>query len=79
MKSFGKERIRNYVIIDRKISFDEHVTTLCKIAKTELSVLGRLVKFLTLEQRRTLVKAFIESHFAYCQLVRFLREGLKTG
>lgn len=64
MKSFGKERVRNYVIIDRNISFDEHGATLCKSAKTELSVLGRLVKFLTLEQRRTLVKSSIESHFA---------------
>lgn len=53
------------IIINRTLSFDDHLVTLCIKTGRKVSALGRLVKFLTLEQKSTLMKAFIESEFAY--------------
>ena len=42
----------------------------------KLSVLARLSNFMTLNQRRTLMKTFIESQFGYCPLVCMFRGGI---
>ena len=57
------------VHIDRTLSFDEHVSNLCKKAGRKLSVLARLSSYMTLTQRRVLMKSFIEAQFGYCPLV----------
>ena len=38
----------------------------CKKAGRKLSALTRICKFMSLERRRTLMKAFIESQLGYC-------------
>ena len=55
--------------IDRKLTFNYHVTNLCMKAGRKLSSLIRLCKFYTLEQRRLLMKSFIDSQFAYSPMV----------
>ena len=57
------------VHIDRTLCFDEHVSNLCKKAGRKLSVLARLSSYMTLTQRRVLMKSFIEAQFGYCPLV----------
>ena len=57
------------VHIDRTLSFDEHVSNLCKKAGRKLSVLARLSSYMALTQRRVLMKSFIEAQFGYCPLV----------
>ena len=57
------------VHIDKRLSFDEHVSNLCKKAGRKLSVLARLSSYMTLTQRRVLMKSFIETQFGYCPLV----------
>ena len=47
------------VHIDRTLSFDKHVSDLCKKAGRKLSVLRRLSSYITLTQRRILMKSFI--------------------
>ena len=54
--------------IDRELSFDLHVSNLCKNANRKLSALGRISNYMSLYQRRTLFKSFIESQFNYCPL-----------
>ena len=56
-------------IIDNKINFEEHVNSLCNKANKKLAALIRLVKFLSFEKKRNLLKAFIESQFKYCPLI----------
>ena len=56
-------------IIDMDMKFGEYVLKQCKKAGRKLCALGRVCKFLKLERRRSLMKAFIESQFAYCPLV----------
>ena len=55
--------------IDHKLSFEEHVTTLCTKASQKLHALSRVSFFMSQSQRRLLMKAFINSHFGYCPLV----------
>ena len=57
------------VHIDRTLSLDEHVSNLCKKAGRKLSVLPRLSSYMTLTQRRVLIKFFVGAHFGYCLLV----------
>ena len=57
------------VHIDRTLSFDKHVSNLCKKAGRKLSVLARLSSYITLTQRRVLMKSFIKPQFGYCPLV----------
>ena len=68
---YGKSKEQKLlgVIIDRDMKFDEYILIQCKKAGRKLCALGILCKVLYLERRRSLMKAFIESQFAYCPLV----------
>ena len=57
------------VVIDRDLSFNEYVSSLCKKADRKLSVLSRLSKLMSFQQRRLLMKSFVEAKFGYCPLV----------
>ena len=65
-------------ITDHKLNFDVHLILLCKEAGKKLSALARLGNFLSLEQRKRLMKSFIESQFGYCPLTRMFC-GRKTN
>ena len=49
------------IVIDRNLRFDEYILPKCKKAGRKLSVLVRISKSMTIERRRILIKAFIES------------------
>ena len=57
------------ITIDNKLSFNEHVSSLCKKASQKLHALARVSCYMNLEKRRTIMKAFITSQFGYCPLV----------
>ena len=57
------------IIIDRNLKFDEYILTQCKKAGRKIKALARVCAYLSLERRRTLMKACIESQFAYCPLI----------
>ena len=57
------------VEIDGTLSFDEHITSLCRKAGKKLSVLARFSNFMCTNKKRVLMKAFIESQFSYCPLI----------
>ena len=60
------------VIIDLELQFENHITELClKVSKT-VNTLCRTSSVMSLEKRRTLMKAFIESQFNYCPLIWML-------
>ena len=61
---------------DNELTFDEHISNICLKANRKLRALARLSRFLSLEKRRTLFKAVIESQFNYCPLIDVSR---KTG
>ena len=55
--------------IDNNLSFNEHVTELCTKASQKLHALERVSCYMTCHQKRTIMKAFINSQFGYCPLV----------
>ena len=57
------------IIIDRNLKIDEYILTQCKKAGRKIKALSRVCVYLSLERRRTLMKAFIESQFTYCSLI----------
>ena len=54
------------VVIDTDLSFNKYVSSLCKKDGKELSVLSRLSNLMSFQQRRLLMKSFLESQFEYC-------------
>ena len=57
------------VVIDRDLNFNEYVSSLCKKADRKLSVLSRLSNLRSFQQRRLLMKSFVEAQFGYYPLV----------
>ena len=57
------------VVIDRNLNFDEYIFDLCKKAGKKLSVLARLSNYISFEETKILLKAFVESQFGYCPLI----------
>ena len=55
--------------IDSDLRFNIHMDSLIKKADRKLTALIRLLSILSLDQRKTLMKAFIESQFNYCPLI----------
>ena len=55
--------------IDNKLSFDDHVTELCKKASQKLHALARISHFMDRKQRQIVINSFIYSQFGYCPLV----------
>ena len=57
------------VKFDSNLSFEGHVTSLCKKASQKLHALARISHYMDLNKRRSLMKAFITSQFSYCPLI----------
>ena len=56
------------ITIVKDLKFDKHVLKLCSKANQKLSAFPRIAKLLSLNKRRTLFKAFVESQFKYCPI-----------
>ena len=56
------------VTIDNKLDFNAHVTNTCKKASLKLHALARISHLMNKNKLRNLMKAFIESQFAFCPL-----------
>ena len=57
------------VKIDNYLNFNEHISNICKKANVKLHALVRIAHLMKTDKFRLLVKAFIESQFAFCPLV----------
>ena len=67
------------VIIDNKLSFEEHILKICKKVSLKLHALSRISHFLSTHKLKVLMKSFIESQFGYCPLAwMFHSRGLNN-
>ena len=57
------------VIIDNKLTFEKHLDNLCTRASQKLNALCRVSSYMSTEQKRIIMKAFVNSQFGYCPLV----------
>ena len=60
------------ITLDNDLTFNMHVSKLCKKASQKVHALSRVCHYMTISQRRIIMKAFIESQFGYCPLVCML-------
>ena len=68
IKSSTEEKLLA-VKFDSNLSFESHVTSLCKKASQKLHALARILHYMDLNKCRNLMKAFITSQFRYCRLI----------
>ena len=57
------------VHLDRRLSFDYHISQICKKASRKVYVLARVTSGMRLSKKRTLMNAFLNSLFNYCPLI----------
>ena len=57
------------IILDPKLSFEDHINNLCEKASKKLNVLARVASYMYLKKRKGLMKAFVTSQFGHCPLV----------
>ena len=57
------------VTIDSKLSFDDHITILCRKTSQKLHALSRVATYMSFDKKRILLKTFITPQFNYCPLV----------
>ena len=57
------------ITIDSNLSFNKHISNLCKKASTKLNALARISGYMDLPKRRVTMKLFITSQFGYCPLI----------
>ena len=49
------------IILDSKVSFENHINNLCKRATQKLNALARIAPYMCLEKRKTVMKAYVAS------------------
>ena len=57
------------IAIDRLLTFNDHMTDICKKSARQLAVLKRLGNLLTLQGKVAFLKSFISSNVHYCPLI----------
>ena len=68
IKNSTKEKLL-LVKFDSNLSFESRVRSLCKKASQKLHAFARISRYMDLNKRRNLMKAFITSQFSYCPLI----------
>ena len=57
------------VVIDNKLSFKDHISSICKKASRKMNALNRISSLLNHNEKITILNSFIQSQFNYCPLV----------
>ena len=65
----SKEETRLGVIVDRKLSFKSHVSTLFKKVNQKLHAFSRISFYRDSGKLRQVMRAFLLSQFSYCPLI----------
>ena len=55
--------------IDSKLTFDKHISGLCKKAANKLRALARVTSYMSLPKKKLLLNSFFNAQFNYCPLV----------
>ena len=68
IENSGEEKLLG-VTIDNKLTFEAHITKLCKKAGNKLFALSRMSPYMGSSKLRVLLRSFVISQFQYCPLV----------
>ena len=78
IESSKKEKLLG-ISIDTTLSFEHHITSLCKKASQKLHALARTAHYMDFKKRRSLMKPFAISQFKYCLLMWMLHNRALTN
>ena len=67
------------VKFDHKLSFDDHISELCKKANRNIHALSKVVLYMNISKRRILMNVFFKSQFSYCPIVRMCHSCPNSG
>ena len=65
----SKEEVILGIAIDNKLTFDNHIKSICRKAGQKLSALSRISPYLEKDKKELLFKSMVKSKFSYCPLV----------
>ena len=54
---------------DNKLTFEKHITDICRKASRKTYALARIVPYMDLSKRRMVMNAFFYPQFSYCSLI----------
>ena len=57
------------VKIDDRLSFDDHISSICLCVSYQINGLRRIMKYMTIENRISIYNAFLAANFTYCNTV----------
>ena len=57
------------VHFDNRLTFDYHISGLCKKASKKINALARVSQYMNLSKRKILMNAFFDSQFKYCPFI----------
>ena len=57
------------IVIDSNLTFEDHVSKICKKASQKLNALARVSSYMDIHKKKLLMKSFITSQFGYCPLI----------
>ena len=57
------------VKFDNKLTFEKHITDICRKASRKIYALARIAPYMDLPKRRMVMNAFFNSQFNYCPLI----------
>ena len=57
------------VTFDRKLTFDDHISDICKKVGRKISALARVAPYMGIAKKRILTNTFFTLHFSYFSLV----------
>ena len=67
------------VKFDHKLSFDDHISELCKKASRKIHALSRVASYMNISKRSILMNAFFKSQFSYCPIARMCHSHANNG
>ena len=64
-----KEQVLLGITIDSNLTFENHISNICKRASQKLNALARVATYMNMQKRRIIMKSFVTSQFGYCPLI----------
>ena len=64
-----KEQMFLGITVDSKLTFENHINNICKIASQKLNDLARVALYINMRKRKIIMKSFVTSQFGNCPLL----------
>ena len=67
------------ITLDSELKFEKHINKICNIVNAKLNALPRIGSHMSLDKRKMLLRAVIESQFSYCPLIKIFHSRTLTN